>query len=42
MWFAIFDVTVFLVAVVGIWAEKKKAKNKTDKKEGRHSRRSSF
>lgn len=38
MWFAIFDVTVFLVAVVGILVEKTKAKNKTKKKEGRHSR----
>ena len=42
MWFALFDVTVLLVATVGIWVEKKKDKNKTDKKEGRHSRRSSF
>lgn len=38
MWFALFDVTVLLVATVGILVEKRKTKNKTDKKEGRHSR----
>lgn len=32
MWFALFDVTVLLVATVGILIEKRKAKNKTEKK----------
>ena len=32
MWFALFDVTVLLVATVGIWVEKKKAKNNKQKR----------
>lgn len=42
MGFAIFDLTVLLVALGGIFIEKFKAKNKSTKKEGRHSKRSSF
>ena len=42
MGFAIFDLTVLLVALGGIFIEKLKAKEKSSKKEGRHSKRSSF
>lgn len=42
MGFVIFDLTVLLVALGGIFIEKFKTKNKTTKKEGRHSKRPSF
>lgn len=42
MGFAIFDLTVLLVALGGISIEKFKTKDKFNKKEGRHSKRSSF
>lgn len=42
MVFAIFDLTVLLVTLAGIFIEKIKAKSKSTQKEGRHSKRSSF
>lgn len=42
MVFAIFDLTVLLVALGGIFIEKIKTKSKSTKKEGRHSKRPSF